>query len=72
MIFLTRINNERFVLNSDFILEIESIPESKITMTNKDVFIAKESPREIIEKTIEFRKMFSGQIKVVEKRQDID
>ncbi len=50
MIVLTKRNNERFLINHNQIEIIEMIPESKIVMMNRDYFIVKESPEEIIQK----------------------
>lgn len=54
MIKVTKLNGERFVLNCNQIVSIESIPESKIILHNKSFFIVKESPDEIIDKVIEY------------------
>lgn len=54
MITLTKVNNERIVLNSKQIELIETIPESKVIMMNGRFHIVKESVEEIIEKTIEY------------------
>ena len=54
MITLTKVNNERIVLNSRQIELIETIPESKVMMMNGRFHIVKESVEEIIEKTIEY------------------
>ena len=54
MIMLTKINEEKIVLNSAQIEGIELIPESKIIMMNGKFYIVKESAEEIIEKTIEY------------------
>lgn len=54
MITLTKVNNERIVLNSRQIELIETIPESKVIMMNGRFHIVKESVEEIIEKTIEY------------------
>ena len=54
MITLTKVNNERIVLNSRQIELIETIPESKVIMMNGRYQIVKESVEEIIEKTIEY------------------
>ena len=48
MIQLTKRNGERFLLNHSQIQCIEMIPESKIVMMNRDYFIVKESPDQII------------------------
>lgn len=53
MIKLTKLNNEPFALNSSHIVSIEIIPESKITLVNKEFYIVKESLDEIIERIIE-------------------
>ena len=54
MIKLTKLNNEEFVINCSQIMTIDIIPESKITLMNKEHFIVKESVDEIIRKTIEY------------------
>ncbi len=56
MIKLTKLNNEEFVINCSQIMTIDIIPESKITLMNKEHFIVKESVDEIIRKTIEYNK----------------
>ena len=56
MIKLTKLNNEEFVINCSQIMTIYIIPESKITLMNKEHFIVKESVDEIIRKTIEYNK----------------
>ena len=50
MIVLSKRNNERFLINHNQIESIEMIPESKIVMMNRDYFIVKESPEDIIKK----------------------
>lgn len=54
MIVLTKRNNERFLINHNQIESIEMIPESKIVMMNRDYFIVKETPEEIIKKIQEY------------------
>lgn len=54
MIMLTKLNNEKIVLNSAQIEMVELIPESKIVMMNGKFYIVKETAEEIIEKTIEY------------------
>ena len=50
MIQLTKRNGERFLVNHHQIETIEMIPESKIVMMNRDYFIVRESPDQIIRK----------------------
>ncbi|HCT63696.1 MAG TPA: flagellar protein FlbD [Lachnospiraceae bacterium] len=54
MIKLTKLNGETFVLNCNQIEVIESIPESKIILLNKEFFIVRESPEEIIDKVMQY------------------
>ncbi|MDD3394448.1 MAG: flagellar protein FlbD [Clostridia bacterium] len=54
MIKLTKLNGEKFVLNCEQIVAIESIPESKIVLHNLSFYIVKETPDEIIEKSIKY------------------
>ena len=54
MIVLTKRNGERFLLNHNQIESIEMIPESKIVMMNRDYFIVKESPEQIIKRISEY------------------
>lgn len=54
MIKLTKLNGIEFLLNHNQIQIIESIPESKVVLTNKDYYLVKESFEEIINKIIEF------------------
>ena len=54
MIVLTKRNHEKFVVNHLQIEYIETIPESKIVMMNRDYFIVEESPEDIIKKIQEY------------------
>ena len=69
MIFLTKLNNEQFVLNCDQIQTIEVIPDSKLTLLNEEQYIVKESPEEILERIIEYRRMSAGQLPPVIRRE---
>lgn len=59
MIQVTRLNGEKIVINSKHIEVIECIPETKITLTNKDYFIVKENVNEIIDRIVQFNAMVS-------------
>lgn len=56
MIKLTKLNNEEFVINCYQIMTIDIIPESKITLMNKEHFIVKESVDEIIDRIVEYNR----------------
>ncbi len=48
MIRLTKLNNERFLLNHLQIETITMIPETKIIMMNHDYYIVREPPEQVI------------------------
>ena len=54
MIQLTKRNGERFLINHNQIESIEMIPESKVVMMNRDYFIVRETPDQIISKISEY------------------
>ena len=56
MIELTDLSDRSFVLNSELIESITSIPETKISLTNGNYYIVKETPSEIIEKVVKYKK----------------
>ena len=53
MIMLTKLNDEKIILNCEQVEAVEFIPEAKVIMMNGK-YIVKESGEEIIEKTIEY------------------
>ena len=56
MIQLTRINQQQLVLNSDLIEQIESTPDTVITMTNGQKLVVVESAEIVIERVVAFRR----------------
>ena len=71
MIQLTKRNGERFLLNHQQIESIEMIPESKVVMMNRDYYIVKETPEQIIGKIAEYTAKVQDihrQVTVVDKR----
>ena len=56
MIQLTRINQQRLVLNSDLIEQIESTPDTVITMTNGQKLVVVENAETVIERIVAFRR----------------
>ena len=68
MIWVTRLNGEKFVINSDHIEIVEANPDTVITLTNGDKYIVKESVDEIIEKVIEFRRKIFADLFLFDKR----
>ena len=55
MIILTKLNNQKILINSIQIEAVELIPESKIVMMNGKYYLVKESADEIIEKCIAYQ-----------------
>lgn len=61
MIYLTRLNGERFVLNADLIREMEATPDTVITMTTDQKFMVSEPLDEVIKAVIEYKRaLFTG------------
>ncbi len=55
MIKLTKLSNEQFVINDSQIECIESIPDTKVIMMNREFFLVRETPDEIIKRIIDFK-----------------
>ncbi|MDI3316502.1 MAG: flagellar FlbD family protein [Bacillota bacterium] len=61
MIWLTRLNGDRLVINADMIETIESTPDTVITLSNGHRWIVAETPDEVIRRVVSYRrKMASG------------
>lgn len=56
MIFLTRTNGVKFYVNPELIQTVESTPDTIITLVSNKKFIVKDSPQEIAERFIEYRR----------------
>lgn len=56
MIHLTRLNRVPLVLNSDLIEHIEMTPDTVIALTNGQKFMVRETPDQVIERVIDFRR----------------
>ena len=54
MILLTKMNNDRFLVNHRQIECIELIPESKVVMMNHDFYLVRESVEEIVDKIAQY------------------
>lgn len=57
MIELTRLNKSRFILNCELIETIESKPDTVIALRNGKLCIVLESPGEVIEKVVEYKRL---------------
>jgi flagellar protein FlbD len=56
MIRLTRINQVPLVLNADLIEHMESTPDTVISLINGQKFVVRESPDEVIQRVIDYRR----------------
>ncbi|MDI3540535.1 Swarming motility protein SwrD [Koleobacter methoxysyntrophicus] len=60
MIQLTKLNGTGFILNADLIETIDYTPDTVITLINNKKIVVKESPHDIIEKVINYRRRIFG------------
>ena len=56
MIRLTRLNSDPFYLNPDLIQEMESSPDTVLTLSTGTRILVQERPERVIEEVIAFRK----------------
>jgi|NGEPerStandDraft_6_1074524.scaffolds.fasta_scaffold476328_2 flagellar protein FlbD len=62
MLWLTRFDGTRFVLNADLIELMEQTPDTVITLTNGHHFIVKEPIEQIVRQVLDFRRLSHGPI----------
>jgi flagellar protein FlbD len=60
MIHLTRINRVPLVLNSDLIEHVEATPDTVISLITGQKILVLESPSEIVDRVIQFRRSAGG------------
>ncbi len=60
MIHLTRINHTELILNPDLIENIQSTPDTVISLTSGRNYLVIEPPDEVIEKIIQYRRRVLG------------
>ncbi len=56
MISLTRLNGARFVLNAELIRVVEQNPDTVITLLGGEHIVVRESMREVVARSIEYRR----------------
>ena len=56
MIQLTRINRSSLILNADLIEHLQSTPDTLITLTNGHNYLVLETPAEIVDRIVQFRR----------------
>ena len=56
MIFITRTNGKKVYINPELIQSVEATPDTVITLAGNKVMIVKDTPQEIAERFIEYRR----------------
>jgi flagellar protein FlbD len=54
MISVTRLNGQTFHINALYIEQIQSFPDTTITLTSGKIFVVKENERDVVDKITEF------------------
>jgi len=63
VIYLTRLNGEKIMLNVDMLEMLEETPDTVVTLTTGKKFVVKESTRQIREQVIAFHKLIHTGLK---------
>lgn len=73
MIELIDINGKPFILNCNMIETLESIPETKVSLTNGKYFLVSNTCEEIITKVIHYnRRVFGAEKQIIFKTENQD
>lgn len=56
MIHLTRINHRALGVNAELIEHVEATPDTVVSMTTGEKFVVMESPDDVVQRTIEYRR----------------
>ncbi|WP_026689893.1 flagellar FlbD family protein [Alteribacter aurantiacus] len=56
MVELTRLNNDKFILNALLIEQIHTLPDTTITLINGKAIVVKESKEDLTKKILDFYK----------------
>ena len=60
MIFLTRLNDRRVVVNAELIKIIESTPDTLLTLTTGEHMMVRESVADVVGKAIDYAREIRG------------
>jgi flagellar protein FlbD len=63
LIYLTRLNGDKVMVNVDMLEMLEETPDTVVTLTTGKKFVVKESTRQIREQVIAFRKLIETRLK---------
>ena len=56
MIEVTKLNDEKFVLNAELIKTVEETPDTVITITTGNKYIVRESVEEVIQRVVAYKR----------------
>ena len=56
MIEVTKLNDEKFVLNEELIKTVEETPDTVITITTGNKYIVRESVEEVIQRVVAYKR----------------
>lgn len=70
MIELTKLNNQKVVINCDLIEYVEAVPDTTITLTTGNKFVVRESVNDFIDKVAEFKRKSNSFIPMI--KEDIN
>ena len=60
MIYITRTNGSKLYINPELIQTVESTPDTIVTLVDNKKIIARETPQEIAERFIEYRRQVTS------------
>lgn len=63
MIYLTRLNGDKIMVNVDMLEMLEETPDTVVTLTTGKKIVVKESTRQIREQVIAFHKLIETRLK---------
>lgn len=63
MIYLTRLNGEKIMVNVDLLELLEETPDTVVTLTTGKKFVVKESAAQIHNQVVAFRKLIYNNLK---------
>jgi flagellar protein FlbD len=71
MIEVSRLNGSIYFLNPDMILTLEATPDTVITLTTGEKLMVRESPQEIIDRFVVFKRRIVCELPEVKQQEPI-
>ena len=59
MIKVTRLNGKELIINADLIETVEATPDTIITLTTNSKFMVRETPEEVVDRVVEYKRRIS-------------